>query len=89
MKKRLCVPDALKNIRLKPHRKFCVLGDLSKLVGWKYKELTERLEAKRDIKAKAYFARSCAQKKLREEAFEKIKDQLDRDILEPAGHFKA
>jgi len=30
LKKRMVVPNALKNIRMKPHRKFCVLKDVSK-----------------------------------------------------------
>ncbi|CAB3978311.1 60S ribosomal L13a-like [Paramuricea clavata] len=35
--KRMVVPSALRVIRLKPGRRFCVLGRLSHEVGWKYK----------------------------------------------------
>ncbi len=34
-KKRKVVPDALKHLRLKNYRKFCYLGNLCTLVGWK------------------------------------------------------
>jgi large subunit ribosomal protein L13Ae len=50
-KRRLVVPDALKVLRLKSHRKFCVLGELAQQVGWTKKALVERLEEKRKVKA--------------------------------------
>merc|ERR1711998_67695 len=43
-KKRVVVPAALKVLRLRPERRFCRLGDLSKEVGWKHQDLIERLE---------------------------------------------
>jgi large subunit ribosomal protein L13Ae len=54
------VPSALKVIRLKSDRKFCVLGELSKEVGWGYTELVARLEAQRKIKEQAYYAEKKA-----------------------------
>ena len=33
-KKRACIPDALKIVRLKNFRKFCTLGDLAREGGW-------------------------------------------------------
>ena len=50
-KKRVVVPEALKCIRLKNHRKFCTLGDLSALTGWTKASLVETLEAKRKVKS--------------------------------------
>ena len=50
-KRRMVVPDALKILRLKSHRKFCVLGDLAQLAGWTKKALVERLEEKRKVKS--------------------------------------
>ena len=35
--KRMVVPSALRVLKLKPGRKYCVLGRLSHEVGWKYK----------------------------------------------------
>jgi large subunit ribosomal protein L13Ae len=50
-KKRVVVPEALKVLRLKNNRKFCSLGDLACLVGWKKASLVETLEAKRKVKS--------------------------------------
>jgi large subunit ribosomal protein L13Ae len=50
-KKRVVVPDALKVLRLKSHRKFCVLGELAQKVGWTRKDLVARLEEKRKVKS--------------------------------------
>jgi len=67
-KRRMVVPDALKVLRMKSHRKFCVLGELSQISGWTKKALVERLEEKRktksakfwDLKKKKLDARSKA-----------------------------
>ena len=50
-KRRMVVPDALKILRLKSHRKFCVLGELAQLGGWTKKALVERLEERRKVKS--------------------------------------
>nr|ABF98948.1 60S ribosomal protein L13a-2, putative [Oryza sativa Japonica Group] len=34
--KRMVIPDALKVLRLQPGHKYCLLGQLSKEVGWNY-----------------------------------------------------
>lgn len=54
-KRRMVVPDALKILRLKSHRKFSVLGDLAQLVGWTKKGLVERLEEKRKVKSSKFW----------------------------------
>merc|ERR1711896_30425 len=53
-KKRVVVPAALKALRLKTHRKYTRLGDLSKEYGWKSSKVLASLEEKRiaDLKAK-------------------------------------
>lgn len=51
----MVIPDALKVMRIKDNRKFCVLGDLAKLVGWTRKDLVERLEEKRKVKANKFY----------------------------------
>ena len=53
--KRMVVPAALRVVRLKPRRKFTVLGKLSGEVGWKYGEIISTLEEKRKAKAKAFY----------------------------------
>merc|ERR1712141_676227 len=55
--KRLVVPSALRVLRIKPRRKFCVLGRLSHEVGWKYQNVVATLEAKRKVKAAHYYQR--------------------------------
>lgn len=54
-KKRLVVPDALKVLRLKSHRKFCVLGELAGKIGWTRKDLVARLEEKRKVKSQKFW----------------------------------
>ena len=54
-KKRVVVPDALNVLRLKSHRKFCVLGELAQKVGWTRKDLVARLEEKRKVKSAKFW----------------------------------
>jgi large subunit ribosomal protein L13Ae len=54
-KKRMVVPEALKVLRLKAHRKFCVLGDLSSSAGWTKSTLVKSLEEKRKAKADKFY----------------------------------
>ena len=61
-KKRMVVPDALKVLRLKSHRKFCVLGELAAKIGWTKKDLVGRLEEKRKLKSQKFW--DSKQKKL-------------------------
>jgi large subunit ribosomal protein L13Ae len=72
-KKRMVVPEALRVLRLKPGRKYCtvkvigfvipnvpvftILQRLSHEVGWGYKDVVDRLEEKRKLKAKAFHER--------------------------------
>ena len=60
-KKRMVVPSALRVLRLKPMRRFCVLGELSTQVGWTKSTLIESLETKRKAKSEKYF--QCKSKK--------------------------
>merc|ERR1719331_579799 len=53
--KRMVVPDAFRVTRLKPGRRFCVLGRISAEIGWKQQEVVERLEAKRKAEGELYF----------------------------------
>ena len=73
-KKRFCVSNAVTAVRLKPHRKFTVLGDLSKSVGWKCKDIIEKLSKKRAVKGTAHFGRVIAKSKLMQEARKKASE---------------
>jgi large subunit ribosomal protein L13Ae len=72
-KRRMVVPEALKILRMKSHRKFCVLGDLAQLVGWTKKDLITSLEEKRKTKAQKFW--ELKSKKLT--ARSKAKDSKD------------
>ena len=50
-KKRMVIPQALKVLRMKAHRKFCSMGDLAEITGWNKKEIVTKLEEKRKIKS--------------------------------------
>ncbi len=54
-KKRMVIPEALKVLRMKDHRKYCVMGDLAKLSGWNQKEVVERLEERRKAKSLKFY----------------------------------
>mmetsp|Transcript_12216 Transcript_12216/g.32839 ORF Transcript_12216/g.32839 Transcript_12216/m.32839 type:complete len:102 (-) Transcript_12216:68-373(-) len=62
--KKMVIPDALRVNRLKPHRKYCVLGRLSHEVGWKYRDLVQKMEEKRKIDGAAYHEKARAQKQI-------------------------
>ncbi|OON13989.1 ribosomal protein L13 [Opisthorchis viverrini] len=54
-KKRMVVPSALRVMRLKQRRKFCVLSRLSHEVGWKYKNVIEKMENRRKAKSAVWY----------------------------------
>merc|ERR1712060_146593 len=54
-KKRMVIPDALRTLRLKAHRKFCTLGDLATQTGWTNADLVNTLEEKRKVKSEARY----------------------------------
>jgi large subunit ribosomal protein L13Ae len=66
--KRQVVPAALRILRLKPGRKFTVIGDLAATVGWKHQDLLKRLEEKRKVKAAAFYEKSKASAALKRKA---------------------
>merc|ERR1719265_1302004 len=87
-KKRMVIPAALKVLRLKPHRRFTKLADLAKEVGWKCKELLERLESARKVRGNAYFLKKKAAVKARSTAAKKAVGMMsaeEKKILQSAG----
>jgi len=71
-KKKMVVPAALRVLRLKPGRKYCTVKRLSHDFGWGYKDVVDRLEEKRKVKAQAFYERKLAATKLRQKA---VQDQ--------------
>lgn len=66
--KRVVMPKALKYIQMKPHRKYCRLGDLASAVGWKQDDLIKRLEAKRVVRVQNLNKHKALRKRLRRNA---------------------
>jgi len=58
--KRMVVPDAFRVTRLKPGRRFCVLGRIAAEIGWKQQEVVKRLEAKRKAQSEVYWGKKKA-----------------------------
>merc|ERR1711934_1007579 len=56
-RKRMVIPQALKVLRMKAHRKFCTMGDLAKITGWTKKEKSAKFH---DMKVKKQKARENA-----------------------------
>ncbi|KAG9092397.1 MutS-like protein [Ceratobasidium sp. 370] len=83
-KKKMVVPEALRVLRLKPGRKYCTVKRLSHEVGWGYKDVVDRLEEKRKVKAQAFHERKLAAVKLRQKA---VSDQAASfEKLAALGH---
>eukprot|EP00933_Yihiella_yeosuensis_P061571 TRINITY_DN643_c0_g1_i1.p1 TRINITY_DN643_c0_g1~~TRINITY_DN643_c0_g1_i1.p1 ORF type:complete len:202 (+),score=58.88 TRINITY_DN643_c0_g1_i1:76-681(+) len=86
-KKRMVVPACLKVLRLRPERRFCRLGDLSKEVGWKHGALIERLEAQRKVKSEVFHKKKVAATRAKKEAQKSVKVSAeDQKVLETAGY---
>ena len=85
-RKRQVVPAALKVIRLKNFRKYCLLGDLCHEVGWKGQSIVEKLEAKRKERSHAFHERKAAVLKRRREALNGAEFKAIRDKLAPLGY---
>ncbi|KAK4058717.1 60S ribosomal protein L16A [Microbotryomycetes sp. JL221] len=67
-KKKMVVPSALRVLRLKPGRKYCTIKRLSHEMGWSYKDVVDRLEEKRKVKAAAFYERKVAAQKAKASA---------------------
>jgi large subunit ribosomal protein L13Ae len=54
-KKKMCIPDALKMVRLKPRARYSCVGDVARECGWTKGELIDSLEQKRITKNHKWF----------------------------------
>ena len=75
--KRMVVPDAIRNLRLKPGRKFCRVGDLATVCGWKHNDLIATLEAKRKVKSAAFGATKKALVAVKAKATASVAKELE------------
>ncbi|CAE8736268.1 unnamed protein product [Polarella glacialis] len=86
-KKRMVVPSCLKVLRLRPERRFCRVGDLSKEVGWKHGALVERLEAQRKVKSEVFYKKKVAASRTKKTVQKAVKlSAEDQKVLEAAGY---
>jgi len=86
-KKKMVLPSCLKVLRLRPERRFCKLGDLSKEVGWKHQDLVERLETQRKAKNAAWYAKKKTSKKAINDAKKSVSVSAeDKKLLEVGGY---
>merc|ERR1712050_786770 len=76
-KKRMVIPHCLKVLRLRPERRFCKLGDLSKSYGWKHQDLLQRLESQRKVKSVAFHKKKIAASKAKQAAVKDAKVSAD------------
>jgi len=74
--KRQVIPDAMRVVRLRPGRKFCVLGELSSQMGWSHHELIKTLEAKRKVKSAAFYNTKKELNKLKAQASKNVEAKL-------------
>eukprot|EP01137_Pigoraptor_chileana_P014333 Opistho-2@68832 len=86
--KRVVVPDALRVLRLRPQRRFTVLGRLAHEVGWKYQDVVKTLEEKRKVKSAAFYQAKKALSKLRVKAASNKSKELTqvKQTLSQYGH---
>ncbi|CAN8095217.1 unnamed protein product [Discula destructiva] len=85
--KKMVVPQALRVLRLQPGRKYCTVGRLSHEVGWKYKDVVERLEERRKAKGAAYYERKKSARRNLTEAKKAAKvDSKVTEALAAYGH---
>ena len=86
--KRKVVPAALRCVRLKPGRNYTKMGDLANNVGWKHKDLVDKLEDKRRAKSEVYHQKKKAAAALREKAVEAASAELAKvnEVLAAAGY---
>jgi len=74
LRKRVCVPLAIRHVRLQSGRKWCLVGELSKQIGWNHGETVNRLETKRQEKAKLYHTKKTKLAKVVDAETDKLND---------------
>ena len=85
--KRQVVPSALRALRLMPGRKYTNLGELAHLVGWKYRDLINKLEEKRKTESNSFFLQKRQAKKLQAKATKSVQlDESSQQILAKFGY---
>jgi large subunit ribosomal protein L13Ae len=85
-RKRQVVPSALKVIRLKNFRDFCLLGDLCTHAGWKHQNVVEKLESKRKERSHKFWEKKHGAQTKRAQAVKSNDFKALREKLSALGH---
>lgn len=89
-KKRVVIPKALRALRLAPHRKFTVLGELAAHFGWTKKSVLEACERRRKVKSAAFYHKkqhvAFVRAGIKKSVFENKKLGEWKSILEQYGY---
>ena len=89
-KKRMVLPSALRVMKIAPHRKVTVLGDLAEQIGWTRRATVERFEAQRKAESASYYKhkKQIALLRQKEKAKVMADPKLDKwkAILEQYGY---
>ncbi|EFO20746.2 60S ribosomal protein L13a [Loa loa] len=85
--KRQVHPAALRHLALKPRRKYCTVGRLAHEVGWQYRDVVAKLEAKRKVKSAAFYEHKKMKSKLFTEALKSdiVKNSPYQKLIESYG----
>jgi len=75
-KKRMVIPSAMRVMRLKQGRKFCVLSRLSHEMGWKYQGVVSTLERRRKVKSAHWYKLKVQQRKNRDTAKQQAVEKI-------------
>ena len=83
--KRMVVPQALRVLRIKPTRKFTVLGELAEHAGWKQRSMVQKLTLKKAARIAAHAKVVKAQRKIRDQAVKNVEaaHKEDQKVLAP------
>uniref|UniRef100_H3BIK6 Large ribosomal subunit protein uL13 n=1 Tax=Latimeria chalumnae TaxID=7897 RepID=H3BIK6_LATCH len=86
-RKRMVVPAALKIVRLKPTRKFALLGRLAHEVGWKYQAITATLEEKRKERSNLHYEKKKSLLKMKKLAEKNVESKIAKytNVLKQRG----
>uniref|UniRef100_A0A182R0R7 Large ribosomal subunit protein uL13 n=1 Tax=Anopheles farauti TaxID=69004 RepID=A0A182R0R7_9DIPT len=86
--KRVCVPIALRQLCLRPDRKYCTVDRVAHEVGWKYRDVVNNLEAKRKIKARIAYMHKKKLKKITWKAREVVAKKIESQnaVLKKYGY---
>ncbi|KAK1442674.1 ribosomal protein L13 like protein [Babesia gibsoni] len=84
--KKQVVPSALRFIKLKPHRRFCRLGDVLTKVGWNSDELVQKLESRRKARSEEYYKDKVEKRRRLAKAKAEALTKLPEDQREALVH---